>query len=115
MFFIQTSKDDVFGGAMSCLIDFTDNKYIKPSSSIVFSIIPVIEVYTIGLEVENVFFASGECLMFGGGKDGPVIYLDKDLKHGFSASGNCFNAPSLVADNKYGEFILKKMEIYLLK
>jgi hypothetical protein len=115
IFFIITSTNDIFGGGLSCLIELTDNKYIKPSNSFVFSITPAIKIYTLVKDdVENVFFANLDCFMLGGGKNGPAIYLDKDLKHGYSTGENCFNSPSFIKDNKYGEYVLKKMEIYLL-
>ena len=114
IFFILTSKEEIFGGALPCLIDFTDNKYKKPSNAYIFSITPEIEFYSPDQHSENILYCSFECFMLGGGKNGPAIYIDKDLKNGYSSPENCFRTPSLIKENKNGEFILKKMEIYLL-
>jgi len=115
IFIIETAKDEIFGGGLSCLIELTDNKYKKPMKSIVFSITPDVVVYQPEKDAENIFFCNYDCFMLGGGKNGPAIYIDNDLKSGYSSDENCFQTHSLIQSNKYGEFVLKKMEIYLLK
>lgn len=113
-FVIETTEGEAFGGYMNRMLRHTNNKYERPVQSLLLSFRPEIHIFEPNKTSDEILYCDSQCFMFGGGPEGPVIRIDKDLNNGFSNKGNCFNAPVLVS-NKDGEFKLRKMEIFSLE
>ena len=112
LFLIETNDDEKFGFSMNHLTMHTDNKFYRPSSSVLISIKPKLKVYTPNNDSEEIIFIDTKTLIFGNGPNGPAIHLDNNLVEGDSYEGGCFNNPSLVGSNNH--FKIKKIEIYKL-
>ena len=113
LFLIETNDDEQFGFSMNHLTMHTDNKFYRPSSSVLISIKPKLKVYTPNNDSEEIIFIDTKTLIFGNGPNGPAIHLDNNLVEGDSYEGGCFNNPSLVGSNNH--FKIKKIEIYKLE
>ena len=113
LFLIETNDDEKFGFSMNHLTMHTDNKFYRPSSSVLISIKPKLKVYTPNNDSEEIIFIDTKTLIFGNGPNGPAIHLDNNLVEGDSYEGGCFNNPSLVGSNNH--FKIKKIEIYKLE
>ncbi len=111
---IETLKGDKFGIISSNLIIHTDNKYFRPSSSLLFTLRPKFELYTPHTDSDEILYVTTKDFIFGNGPNGPAIQLNQDLKEGDSYSGGCFNNPCLVSDSD-GHFSVRKLEIFKLE
>ena len=120
LFIIQTTNDEVFGGIMEQNIKLKENnvKYLKPPTSLLFSVRPEIKVY----EPENkdseeiVCFEPG-AIRYGYGRNGAAISIDYDLKEGSTEKNSVFGKDiCLIKDySDEGCFTIKGLEIYLLQ
>ena len=113
LFLIETEKEDKFGFISSNIIMHTDNKYQRPSSSLLFTLGKDPKVYT-PIDSDEILYVTSKDFIFGNGASGPAIQLNQDLKEGDSYSGGCFNNPCLVKDID-GHFTVKKLEIFKLE
>ena len=113
LFLIETEKEDKFGFISSNLIMHTDNKYQRPSASLLFTIGKEPKIYS-PIDSDEILYVTSKDFIFGNGPSGPAIQLNQDLKEGDSYSGGCFNNPCLVKD-KEGHFSVKKLEIFKLE
>ena len=109
---IETSNDEKFGFAMNHRLMHTDNKYLKPDTSVLFSIKPKLEIFKPDNNAEEILYFDTKSLIFGNGPNGPAIHLNQDLVEGESYEGGCFNNTELVEEN---QFKIKKIEIYKLE
>ena len=91
----------------------TDNKYQRPSTSLLFTIDKEPKLYN-PIDSDEILYVTSKDFIFGNGPTGPAIQLNQDLKEGDSYSGGCFNNPCLVKD-KDGHFSVKKLEIFKLE
>ena len=113
LFLIETYEDEKFGFAMNHLTMHTDNKFLRPGTSILISIKPKLKVYNPSNDSEEIIYIDSKSLIFGNGPNGPAIHLNAELVEGDSYGGGCFNNPSLVGTNNY--FKIKKIEIFKLE
>ena len=113
LFLIETYEDEKFGFAMNYLTMHTDNKYIRPGTSMLFSIKPKMKLYLPNNDSDEILYIDTKTLIFGNGPNGPAIHLDDQLVEGESNEGGCFNNPSLVKDKNH--FKIKKIEIFKLE
>ena len=113
LFLIETNDDEKFGFAMNHLTMHTDNKFLRPGTSILISIKPKLKLYNPNNDSEEIIYIDSKSLIFGNGPNGPAIHLNEDLIEGDSYEGGCFNNPSLVKSNNH--FKIKKIEIYQLE
>ena len=113
LFLIETSEDEKFGFAMNYLTMHTDNKFVRPGTSILVSIKPKMNIYTPNNDSDEIIYIDSKALIFGNGPNGPAIHLDSDLVGGDSYEGGCFNNPCLI--KKTNHFKIKKIEIYKLE
>jgi hypothetical protein len=113
LFLIETLEDEKFGFAMDHLVMHTDNKYLKPGISVLFTIKPKLEIFKPENGSEEILYFDTKTLIFGNGSNGPAIHLDQDLIEGETNEGTCFKNPSLVKGNN--QFKIKKIEIYKLE
>jgi hypothetical protein len=114
IFIIQTEEDEVFGGYLSSFLKLTGGKFIKPFDSILFSIRPNLEVYSLNKNSENILLCENSHIMYGNGENGPAIYISEDLGSGRSNPGNCFCKEKLV-NTEDGNFKIARFEVYLLE
>ena len=91
----------------------TDNKFVRPGTSILVSIKPKLNIYTPNNDSDEIIYIDSKALIFGNGPNGPAIHLDSDLVGGDSYEGGCFNNPCLI--KKENHFKIKKIEIYKLE
>ena len=113
LFLIETYEDEKFGFAMDHLTMHTDNKYIRPGTSMLFSIKPKMKLYLPNNDSDEILYIDTKTFIFGNGPNGPAIHLDDQLVEGESCEGGCFNNPSLVKDKNH--FKIKKIEIFKLE
>ena len=113
LFLIETYEDEKFGFAMNHLTMHTDNKYLRPGTSLLISIKPKLKVYNPSNDSEEIIYIDSKSLIFGNGPNGPAIHLNSELVEGDSYGGGCFNNPSLVETNNH--FKIKKIEIFKLE
>ena len=113
LFLIETYEDEKFGFAMNHLTMHTDNKFLRPGTSILISIKPKLKVYNPNNDSEEIIYIDSKSLIFGNGPNGPAIHLNAELVEGDSYGGGCFNNPSLVGTNNH--FKIKKIEIFKLE
>ena len=113
LFLIETYEDEKFGFVMNHLTMHTDNKYLRPGTSILISIKPEMKMYSPQNDSEEIIFIDTKTLIFGNGPNGPAIHLSDDLVEGDSYEGGCFNNPSLVKTKNH--FKIKKIEIFKLE
>ena len=113
LFLIETYEDEKFGFAMNHLTMHTDNKFLRPGTSILISIKPKLKVYNPSNDSEEIIYIDSKSLIFGNGPNGPAIHLNAELVEGDSYGGGCFNNPSLVGTNNH--FKIKKIEIFKLE
>ena len=113
LFLIETLEDEKFGFAMDHLVMHTDNKYLKPGISVLFTIKPKLEIFKPENGSEEILYFDTKTLIFGNGSNGPAIYLDQDLIEGETNEGTCFKNPSLVKGKNQCK--IKKIEIYKLE
>ena len=113
LFLIETYEDEKFGFAMNHLTMHTDNKYLRPGTSLLISIKPKLKVYNPSNDSEEIIYIDSKSLIFGNGPNGPAIHLNSELIEGDSYGGGCFNSPSLVETNNH--FKIKKIEIFKLE
>ena len=113
LFLIETLEDEKFGFAMDHLVMHTDNKYLKPGISVLFTIKPKLEIFKPENGSEEILYFDTKTLIFGNGPNGPAIHLDQDLIEGETNKGTCFKNPSLVKGKN--QFKIKKIEIYKLE
>ena len=113
LFLIETYEDEKFGFAMNHLTMHTDNKYLRPGTSLLISIKPKLKVYNPSNDSEEIIYIDSKSLIFGNGPNGPAIHLNAELVEGDSYGGGCFNNPSLVGTNNH--FKIKKIEIFKLE
>lgn len=113
LFLIETYEDEKFGFAMNHLTMHTDNKYLRPGTSMLISIKPKLKAYSPNTDSEEIIYIDSKSLIFGNGPDGPAIHLNTELVEGDSYGGGCFNNPSLVGTNNH--FKIKKIEIFKLE
>ena len=114
LFLIETKNGEKFGFISSNLIIHTDNKYYRPTSSVLFTIKPEFQIYTPIDDSDEILYVTNKDFIFGNGENGPAIQLSQDLKEGDSYCGGCFNNPCLVSD-PYGHFSVQKLEIFKLE
>ena len=110
---LKTQENEIFGFLISNMIKYTNNKFIRPIQSVLFTIKPEKKIYSSN-ESDDILFVDSNCLMFGNGVKGPAIRFDKDLDYGFSYDDGCFKNPVLV-NNEKGEFRVKSLEIYMFE
>ena len=113
LFLVETYEDEKFGFAMNHLTMHTDNKFLRPGTSMLISIKPKLKVYNPNTDSEEIIYIDSKSLIFGNGPNGPAIHLNADLVEGDSYGGGCFNNPSLVGTNNH--FKIKKIEIFKLE
>jgi hypothetical protein len=113
LFLIETYEDEKFGFAMNYLTMHTDNKFIRPGTSMLFSIRPKMKLYLPNNDSDEILYIDTKTVIFGNGPNGPAIHLDDQLVEGDSYEGGCFNNPSLVKDKNH--FKIKKIEIFKLE
>ena len=113
LFLIETYEDEKFGFAMNHLTMHTDNKFLRPGTSLLISIKPKLKVYNPSNDSEEIIYIDSKSLIFGNGPNGPAIHLNAELVEGDSYGGGCFNNPSLVETNNH--FKIKKIEIFKLE
>ena len=113
LFLIETLEDEKFGFAMDHLVMHTDNKYLKPGISVLFTIKPKLEIFKPENGSEEILYFDTKTLIFGNGPNGPAIHLDQDLIEGETNEETCFKNPSLVKGKN--QFKIKKIEIYKLE
>ena len=113
LFLIETYEDEKFGFAMNHLTMHTDNKFLRPGTSILISIKPKLKVYNPSNDSEEIIYIDSKSLIFGNGPNGPAIHLNAELVEGDSYGGGWFNNPSLVGTNNH--FKIKKIEIFKLE
>ncbi len=113
LFLIETYEDEKFGFAMNHLTMHTDNKYLRPGTSMLFTIKPKMKLYLPKTDSDEIIYIDTTTLIFGNGPNGPAIQLDDKLVEGDSYEGGCFNNPSLVKANNH--FKIKKIEIFKLE
>ena len=99
---------------MNHLTMHTDNKFLRPGTSILISIKPKLKVYNPSNDSEEIIYIDSKSLIFGNGPNGPAIHLNAELVEGDSYGGGCFNNPSLIGGND-NQFKIKKIEIYKLE
>ena len=114
LFLIETMKDEKFGFAMDHLIMHTNNKYLRPGIAVLFTVKPLIEVFKLNSDSDEVLYFDTDNLIFGNGPNGPAIHLDQELISGETYEGTCFNNPCLI-EGKGNSFKIKKIEIYKLE
>ena len=113
LFLIETFDGEKFGFAMDHLIMHTDNKYLKPSISVLFTIKPKLEIFKPENGSEEILYVDTKTLIFGNGPNGPAIHLNQDLVEGSTNDETCFKNPTLVEGKN--QFKIKKIEIYKLE
>ena len=113
LFLVETYEDEKFGFVMNHLTMHTDNKFLRPGTSMLISIKPKLKVYNPNNDSEEIIYIDSKSLIFGNGPNGPAIHLNADLVEGDSYGGGCFNNPSLVGTNNH--FKIKKIEIFKLE
>ena len=113
LFLIETFEDEKFGFVMNHLTMHTDNKFLRPGTSMLISIKPKLKVYNPSSDSEEIIYIDSKSLIFGNGPNGPAIHLNSELVEGDSYGGGCFNNPSLVGTNNH--FKIKKIEIFKLE
>ncbi len=87
LFLIETMKNEKFGFAMDHLIMHTNNKYLRPGIAVLFTIKPLIEIFKLNSDSDEVLYFDTDTLIFGNGPNGPAIHLDQELVTGESYEG----------------------------
>ena len=113
LFLIETYDDEKFGFAIDHLIMHSDNKYIKPSIAVLFSIKPKMEIFKPENGSEEILYFDTKTLIFGNGPNGPAIHLDQKLLEGATYEGTCFKNACLIEGKNH--FKIKKIEIFKLE
>ena len=113
LFLIETYDDEKFGFAIDHLIMHSDNKYIKPSIAVLFSIKPKMEIFKPENGSEEILYFDTKTLIFGNGPNGPAIHLDQKLLEGATYEGTCFKNACLIEGKNH--FKNKKIEIFKLE
>ncbi|MCQ2821147.1 MAG: TLD domain-containing protein [archaeon] len=114
MLILETADDEAFGFLISGVINLTDGKFKRPSTSMIIKRVPDgIETIEPNEGAEDVLYVDNECIMFGNGPNGPTIRIDKDFNIGFCNEGGCFNTP-LLTKAPEGKFQIKKFEVFEL-
>ena len=113
LFIIETYDNEKFGFAIDHLIMHSDNKYIKPSIAVLFSIKPKMEIFKPENGSEEILYFDTKTLIFGNGPNGPAIHLDQELLEGETYEGTCFKNACLIEGKNH--FKIKKIEIFKLE
>ena len=113
LFLIETYDNEKFGFAIDHLIMHSDNKYIKPSIAVLFSIKPKMEIFKPENGSEEILYFDTKTLIFGNGPNGPAIHLDQELLEGETYEGTCFKNACLIEGKNH--FKIKKIEIFKLE
>ena len=114
IFLIKTSANEIFGFAINGNFKDTNGKYINIKQGILFSIEPIIKIYNINAQYNEVLFIDKEKILFGkDNTDITTIKISEDLSNGETHETDFFNNHCLI-NKEDGNFNIELIEIFEL-
>ena len=114
IFLIKTTTNEIFGFAINGNFKDTNGKYINIKQGILISIEPIIKIYNINAEYNEILFIDKEKILFGkDNTDTITIKISEDLSNGETHETDFFNNHCLV-NKEDGNFKIELIEIFEL-
>ena len=114
IFLINTTTNEIFGFAIIGNFKDTNGKYINIKQGILISIEPIIKIYNINAEYNEILFIDKEKILFGkDNTDTITIKISEDLSNGETHETDFFNNHCLV-NKEEGNFKIELIEIFEL-
>ena len=114
IFLIKTTTNEIFGFAIIGNFKDTNGKYINIKQGILISIEPIIKIYNINAEYNEILFIDKEKILFGkDNTDTITIKISEDLSNGETHETDFFNNHCLV-NKEEGNFKIELIEIFEL-
>ena len=114
IFLIKTTTNEIFGFAINGNFKDTNGKYINIKQGILISIEPIIKIYNINAEYNEILFIDKEKILFGkDNTDTITIKISEDLSNGETHETDFFNNHCLV-NKEEGNFKIELIEIFEL-
>ena len=114
IFLIKTTTNEIFGFAINGNFKDTNGKYINIKQGILISIEPIIKIYNINAEYNEILFIDKDKILFGkDNTDTITIKISEDLSNGETHETDFFNNHCLV-NKEDGNFKIELIEIFEL-
>ena len=114
IFLIKTTTNEIFGFAINGNFKDTNGKYINIKQGILISIEPIIKIYNINAEYNEILFIDKDKILFGkDNTDTITIKISEDLSNGETHETDFFNNHCLV-NKEEGNFKIELIEIFEL-
>ena len=114
IFLIKTTTNEIFGFAIIGNFKDTNGKYINIKQGILISIEPIIKIYNINAEYNEILFIDKDKILFGkDNTDTITIKISEDLSNGETHETDFFNNHCLV-NKEDGNFKIELIEIFEL-
>ena len=114
VFLIKTTTNEIFGFAINGNFKDTNGKYINIKQGILISIEPIIKIYNINAEYNEILFIDKDKILFGkDNTDTITIKISEDLSNGETHETDFFNNHCLV-NKEDGNFKIELIEIFEL-
>ena len=114
IFLIKTTTNEIFGFAINGNFKDTNGKYINIKQGILISIEPIIKIYNINAEYNEILFIDKDKILFGkDNTDTITIKISEYLSNGETHETDFFNNHCLV-NKEDGNFKIELIEIFEL-
>ena len=114
IFLIKTTTNEIFGFAINGNFKDTNGKYINIKQGILISIEPIIKIYNINAEYNEILFIDKDKILFGkDNTDTITIKISEDLSNGETHETDFFNNHCLL-NKEDGNFKIELIEIFEL-
>ena len=114
IFLIKTTTNEIFGFAINGNFKDTNGKYINIKQGILISIEPIIKIYNINAEYNEILFIDKDKILFGkDNTDTITIKISENLSNGETHETDFFNNHCLV-NKEDGNFKIELIEIFEL-
>ena len=114
IFLIKTTTNEIFGFAIIGNFKDTNGKYVNIKQGILISIEPIIKIYNINAEYNEILFIDKDKILFGkDNTDTITVKISEDLSNGETHETDFFNNHCLV-NKEDGNFKIELIEIFEL-